>query len=129
MSRELRIKCLVLDHDDTAVKSTPEINYPSFMKALSVLRPDVKLNFEEFTELNFVHGFEDLCTKYFAFTEEEMEYQMGCWREGSETIPMKDWQRYFMRMPELVVKSACLRSLWRRVYFVIIRRQVCRSRI
>ena len=41
MGRELRIKCLVLDHDDTAVKSTPEINYPSFMKALAVLRPEI----------------------------------------------------------------------------------------
>lgn len=87
MTRELRMRCLVLDHDDTAVKSTPEINYPSFMKALSVLRPDIKLNFEEFTELNFVHGFEDLCMKYFGFNEEEMEFQMGCWREASETIP------------------------------------------
>lgn len=87
MSKELRIKCLVLDHDDTVVKSTPEINYPSFMGALAVLRPEVKLNFEEFTELNFVHGFDDLCTKYFAFNDEEMEYQTECWRKASETVP------------------------------------------
>ena len=25
--RELRVRCLVLDHDDTVVKSTPEINF------------------------------------------------------------------------------------------------------
>ena len=87
MSRELRIKCLVLDHDDTVVKSTPEINYPSFKRALSVLRPEVELTFELFTELNFVHGFEDLCDKYFAFTKEESDYQMQCWREATETIP------------------------------------------
>ena len=87
MGRELRIKCLVLDHDDTAVKSTPEINYPSFMKALAVLRPEIKLSFEKFTELNFVHGFEDLCLRYFGFNEEEMEFQMECWRTASETIP------------------------------------------
>ena len=28
--RELRVRCLVLDHDDTVVKSTPEINFPAF---------------------------------------------------------------------------------------------------
>jgi len=87
MTRELRVKCLVLDHDDTVVKSTPEINYPSFKRALSVLRPEVELTFELFTELNFVHGFEDLCYKYFAFNDEEAAYQEKCWREASETIP------------------------------------------
>lgn len=25
--RELRVRCLVLDHDDTVVKSTPEIQF------------------------------------------------------------------------------------------------------
>lgn len=87
MKRELRVKCLVLDHDDTVVKSTPEINFPSFKKALSVLRPEIELDFERFTELNFIHGFEDLCGKYFAFNEDEMAYQTECWREGSETVP------------------------------------------
>lgn len=87
MEKELRIKCLVLDHDDTVVKSTPEINYPSFKKALSVLRPNEELSFERFTELNFVHGFEDLCFKYFGFSEEEMNFQLKCWHEASENIP------------------------------------------
>lgn len=87
MSKELRIKCLVLDHDDTVVKSTPEINYPSFKKALAVLRPKEELNFERFTELNFTYGFEDLCYKYFGFNEDEMNFQSECWRKASETIP------------------------------------------
>ena len=30
---------LVLDHDDTAVMSTPEIHYPAFLETLAVLRP------------------------------------------------------------------------------------------
>lgn len=87
MSRELRIKCLVLDHDDTVVRSTPEINYPSFKRALSVLRPQEELSFERFTELNFVHGFEALCFEYFGFSKSEMDFQLGCWREASEQIP------------------------------------------
>lgn len=86
MGRKLRVKCLVLDHDDTVVKSTPEINYPSFKKALAMLRPEVDLSFELFTELNFVHGFEELCYEYFGFSEEEMQFQLKCWREASEHV-------------------------------------------
>jgi hypothetical protein len=32
----MRYPCLVLDHDDTLVRSTPEIHYPSFVEALRV---------------------------------------------------------------------------------------------
>ena len=87
MKKELRIKCLVLDHDDTVVRSAPEVNYPSFKKALSVLRPEEELSFERFTELNFTYGFEALCYEYFGFSEEEMNFQLQCWYEASEHIP------------------------------------------
>ena len=36
--RALRYKCLVLDHDDTAVQSTPEIHYPAFCETVETLR-------------------------------------------------------------------------------------------
>ena len=32
-------KCLILDHDDTAVASTPAIHYPAHLEAMRVLRP------------------------------------------------------------------------------------------
>ena len=32
--RALRYRCLVLDHDDTAVMSTPLIHYPAHVKAM-----------------------------------------------------------------------------------------------
>ena len=38
----LRYPCLVLDHDDTVVQSTPTIHYPAFMATLNELRPDVR---------------------------------------------------------------------------------------
>lgn len=83
MGRELRIKCLVLDHDDTVVKSTPEINYPSFKNALAVLRPDMELPYEQFIEWNFAPGFSELCREILKFSDEEMAYQEGCWKEAS----------------------------------------------
>ena len=35
----LNYRCLVLDHDDTVVRSEETVNYPSFLEALKVLRP------------------------------------------------------------------------------------------
>lgn len=44
----LRYPCLVLDHDDTVVQSTPTVNYPSFLETLKVLRPEMKMTLEQF---------------------------------------------------------------------------------
>ena len=37
----MKYKCLILDHDDTVVMSTPSIHYPSFIEAIKVLRPNL----------------------------------------------------------------------------------------
>ena len=98
MERKLRVKCLVLDHDDTVVKSTPEINYPAFKKSLSVLRQEVELTYEKFTEMNFIPGFEPMCREIFKLTDEEMEYQVNGWKEASaKTIP-----HVYEGLPELL---------------------------
>ncbi len=39
---KMKYKCLVLDHDDTVVKSTPTIHYPSFIEAMKELRPQME---------------------------------------------------------------------------------------
>ena len=54
--RELRVRCLVLDHDDTVVKSTPEINFPAFLRSLKDLR-GTTMSYEQFVEYNFDPGF------------------------------------------------------------------------
>lgn len=88
MNRNLRIKCLVLDHDDTAVMSTPQINYPSFKKALTVLRPKMELSYEQFIEWNFNPGFSKLCSDILGFSAEEMAYQEKCWKTSmAASIP------------------------------------------
>lgn len=58
----MKYRCLVLDHDDTVVKSTPDIHYPSFVEALKLLRPDMEtLSLEEFVSYCFNPGFSELC--------------------------------------------------------------------
>lgn len=75
----LKFPCLVLDHDDTVVCSTPTIHYPAFVKALKALRPDVHWTLEQFIAYNFDPGFEALCRDILHFTPEEMALQEASW--------------------------------------------------
>ena len=76
-----RYRCLVLDHDDTAVMSTPCIHYPSFVDTLRHLRPDIHLTLSEYVQLNFTLGFEKLCYDHLHFTQEEMDWQLSNWQK------------------------------------------------
>lgn len=76
----MKYKCLVLDHDDTAVKSTPQIHYPSFVEILKVLRPEVTYTLEEFTKACFDPGFSRLCKDILNFSDEEMDIEAKIWR-------------------------------------------------
>lgn len=83
---EIKYRCLVLDHDDTVVKSTPEIHYPSFVEALKVLRPDMKLlSLEEFVSYCFNPGFLPLCKDILKFNKDEQEYQYKIWKSYTKT--------------------------------------------
>ena len=96
---KLKYRCLILDHDDTVVKSTPDIHYPSFTQTLSELRPNEKpLSLEEFIGYCFSPGFSELCNDIMKFTEEEMEYQYKVWKSYTQTrIP-----DFYEGLPELI---------------------------
>jgi phosphoglycolate phosphatase-like HAD superfamily hydrolase len=85
----LKYKCLILDHDDTAVKSTPEIHYPSFVEALKNLRPNERsITLEEFVRYCFNPGFSSLCKDIIKFTDEELQHQQEVWKKYTEsTVP------------------------------------------
>lgn len=85
----MKYRCLILDHDDTVVKSTPDIHYPSFIEALKILRPDrLPLSLEEFVSYCFNPGFSELCKDILKFSKEEQEYQYKVWkRYTKEKVP------------------------------------------
>ena len=76
----LNYRCLVLDHDDTVVRSEETVNYPSFLEALKVLRPGRTITREEFTRWCFSPGFSALCSDYIGLTPEEIVMQYDMWR-------------------------------------------------
>ena len=85
----MRYKCLVLDHDDTAVDSTPQVHYPSFVETMGILRKDMPLHtLEGFILACFEPGFGPFCTDILKLSEDEIQTQYGIWRKHTEkTIP------------------------------------------
>lgn len=83
----MKYKCLVLDHDDTAVDSSREIHYPSFCHSLEIFRPKAqKLTLNEFMQACFYPGLFDYYTKTLGFSKEELELEVEMWKKYVETV-------------------------------------------
>lgn len=96
---KLKYRCLILDHDDTVVKSTPDIHYPSFVEALKILRPNMNpLSLEKFVSYCFNPGFSELCKDILKFSEEEQECQYKIWKNYTKAkVPA-----FYSGFPELI---------------------------
>ena len=77
----LHFKCLILDHDDTAVASTPTIHYPAHIEAMRVLRPGVKpLELRDWFKKNFDPGIIEYLTLELGMSESELITEYRIWR-------------------------------------------------
>lgn len=81
----LKYPCLVLDHDDTAVKSELTVNYPCFLLALEKFRPGETMEYSEFVDWCFRHEFTDFLRIKYDFTEEELLEEYHMWQDYSKT--------------------------------------------
>ena len=81
----LKFPCLVLDHDDTAVKSELTVNYPCFLDSLKKFRPGETMDYPEFVDWCFRHEFTDFLRIKYQFTEEELLEEYRMWQEYSKT--------------------------------------------
>lgn len=75
----LKYPCLVLDHDDTVVRSEETVNYPAFLKALEALRPGMSVSLEDFTLWTFREGFFEMCVNHFQFSQADFQKQYSIW--------------------------------------------------
>jgi phosphoglycolate phosphatase-like HAD superfamily hydrolase len=79
---DLRYRCLILDHDDTAVDSTSVIHYPAHVEIMRQLRPKIEpVSLEEWFRKNFEPGIMGYLKTDLAFTPTEMELEFSIWRE------------------------------------------------
>ena len=81
----LKYPCLVLDHDDTAVKSELTVNYPCFLDSLKKFRPGETMDYPEFVDWCFRYEFTEFLRVKYGFTEEELLEEYRMWQEYSKT--------------------------------------------
>ncbi|MCR5481936.1 MAG: HAD family hydrolase, partial [Clostridia bacterium] len=80
--RKLRYKCVVLDHDDTAVMSSKELHYPAFCEIMEKMRPGShKYTFEEFMKFCFEPGFSVYLQEKYGFTDAEFDEEFQIWKD------------------------------------------------
>ncbi|MFO8065458.1 MAG: HAD hydrolase-like protein [Spirochaetia bacterium] len=95
----MRYRCLILDHDDTAVRSTAEIHYPSYLESMRRMRPDLEpVDMNTFLEKNFDPGIVPFLTEEVGLSREELELEYEIWRSfTTSTFPS-----FFPGMLELI---------------------------
>ena len=77
----MKYKCLVFDHDDTAVNSTATIHHPCFQLFLDEYRPGMVCNLEEYFLKNIEPGFLPMCKGEYGMSDEELEVEALFWRD------------------------------------------------
>lgn len=77
----MKLRCLVLDHDDTVVDSTATVHYPCFVEYVNRYYPHVKMTLEEYFEYNFDPGIVRLFTEIVGMPYEELSREEAYWNE------------------------------------------------
>ncbi|HTP59152.1 MAG TPA: HAD hydrolase-like protein [Spirochaetia bacterium] len=76
----IRVPCLLIDHDDTAVDSMSAVHYPAHLEALATLRPGrAAPTKEQFLLYNF-HGIMNYMVGELALNEAELMLEFQIWR-------------------------------------------------
>ncbi|QEN04659.1 hydrolase [Thiospirochaeta perfilievii] len=82
----MKYKCLILDHDDTAVHSTADIHYPAHLETMEVLRPGQKvISLDEWFLKNFHPGIMEYMKGELGFSQEEIMEEYKIWQDYVET--------------------------------------------
>ena len=81
----MKFRCLVLDHDDTVVRSAETVNYPALLENLKDIHPDRTISFEDFVRYCFQYNFTGMCRKCLQLTDEEIASQFEFWKSYVRT--------------------------------------------
>ena len=76
----MKYRCLVMDHDDTVVRSAETVNYPALLLKLAQTHPERTISFEDFTRECFQYGFTGMCAHALHLTPEEILDQFDAWK-------------------------------------------------
>jgi len=78
----VRYRCLIIDHDDTAVDSSREVHHPAHVRSMELLRPEHEpVTVETWFAKNFEPGIMGYLVDELGLTEEELAIEHRIWRE------------------------------------------------
>lgn len=78
----MKYKCLILDHDDTAVNSTADIHYKAHIKIMDQLRPGEDIiSLEDWFLKNFHPGIMEYMKGELNFSDSEIDEEYRIWQE------------------------------------------------
>ena len=102
----LRFRCLVIDHDDTSVNSTPSIHYPAFLEAMKMMRPGYEgISLEDYFIKNFDPGFGDFLKKELGFSDREMLEEFKVWRSFTERMTPEFFPGFLEMLEEFKISG------------------------
>lgn len=82
----MKYPCLILDHDDTVVQSSPDIHYPAFLETLSRVRPGMTPpSLAEFMDACSEPGFFPYCDNVLHYTPEDYAVEVEVWHRWVDT--------------------------------------------
>ncbi len=82
----MRFRCLILDHDDTAVDSTREIHYPAHIEMMKRLRPgQAPISLEGWFRKNFDPGIMGYLAGELGLSDAELQEEFEIWQNYTST--------------------------------------------
>ncbi|KAL7719104.1 Phosphoglycolate phosphatase [Entamoeba marina] len=76
----LRYKCIVIDHDDTTVDSTPSIHHPAYLEFCKEHKPELTpLTLAEWYQMLWEYNYLDYTKNVMKLTSEEQEMEFKHW--------------------------------------------------
>ncbi len=82
-----RYRCLILDHDDTAVDSTRRVHYPAHLRVMEMLRPGREVaDLDTWFAKNFHPGIAAYLENELAMSPSELELEHRIWREFTARV-------------------------------------------
>jgi beta-phosphoglucomutase-like phosphatase (HAD superfamily) len=77
-----RYRCLIVDHDDTAVDGTRRVHYPAHVRAMEVLRPErTVVDLDTWYEKNSDPGIMAYLVDELGMSRDELAVEQHIWRE------------------------------------------------
>lgn len=94
-------RCIVLDHDDTSVRSTAAIHYPAHREVMRTIRPEQEpVSLETWFLKNFDPGIMEFLSGELGFTEEELRLEYEIWRSHTTVIDPPFFPRFLSIVSE-----------------------------